>query len=127
MQRKYGISVLLFHRNPASYGIGVILMMIVMGLMSYLFSIIHSDSFEVVGSQRTTGTILSIKEHILRGKFSETTVYSAQVRLPEGKQAGIRLEPPYPKIGDTVPIKITFFKDGSTIRSLDLQQHQPWR
>jgi hypothetical protein len=122
-----GRIVLLFHRNPASYGIGMILMMVVMGLMSYIISVIHGDSFEVVGSQRTTGTILSIKAHILKGKFSTTTVYSAQVRLPEGKQVGIRLEPPYPKIGDTVPLKITLFKDGSTVRSLDLQRHQPWR
>jgi len=119
--------VLLFHRNPASYGIGVILMMIVMGIMGYVFSITHSDSFEVVGSEKTTGVILSIKEHNLRGKFSDTIIYSAQVRLPGDKQVGIRLEPPYPKIGDSVPIKITFFKDGSTVRSLDLQHHKPWR
>jgi hypothetical protein len=119
--------VLLFHRNPAGYGIGVILMMIIMGIMGYVFSITHSDSFEVTGSEHTTGTVLSIREHSLRGKLSDTTVYSAQVRLPDGKQVGIRLEPPYPKIGDSVPIKITFFKDGSTVRSLDLQRHQPWR
>ncbi|MEZ5583301.1 MAG: hypothetical protein R3F37_11590 [Candidatus Competibacteraceae bacterium] len=114
-------------RNPASYGIGVLATMIVFGLMGYVVHLIDSDTYEVVGSQRTTGIILSIEDHILKGKFSNTTVYSAQVRLPEGKQVGIRLEPPYPKIGDTVPLKVTVFKDGSTVSSLDLQKHQPWR
>ncbi|MCP5426307.1 MAG: hypothetical protein H6970_14775 [Gammaproteobacteria bacterium] len=117
----------LFYRNPVSYGLGVIAMM-AMAALFYAFSgFFLGDGFEVVGSQSTTGTVLSIEQTEIKGRFSTTTAYNAQVRLADGRQVNFALAPPYSQPGDTVPVKITRFKDGSTLHTLDLQRHQPWR
>jgi hypothetical protein len=96
----------------AVHAFGVVIMLLIV-----LVFVWWTDPGELVARQRETGTVVEVHE-------TDRAWTTALIRLPDGSQARLIVQPPKPAPGDDIPLVVEIYADGTRHLSLDLDR---WR